>query len=109
GMLGTLFGYATSALEDPASVYKVGQHSVRLLMSVGDLVIGWLLLRQADVAQKALDVGASTASSRDTPFYQGKIAAARFFAATVLPELTSRRKIVENADNALMELDEAAF
>ncbi|MCU1651098.1 MAG: acyl-CoA dehydrogenase [Pseudonocardia sp.] len=109
GMLGTLFGYATSALEDPASVYKVGQHSVRLLMSVGDLVIGWLLLRQADVAQKALDVGASTASSRDTPFYQGKIAAARFFAATVLPELTSRRKIVETADNALMELDEAAF
>jgi hypothetical protein len=106
GMLGTLFGYATSALEDPASVYKVGQHSVRLLMSVGDLVIGWLLLRQADVAQKALDAGASV---KDTAFYQGKIGAARFFAATVLPELTSRRKIVENADNALMELDEAAF
>ncbi|MDT7630755.1 MAG: hypothetical protein QOI50_2685 [Pseudonocardiales bacterium] len=106
GMLGTLFGYATSALEDPASVYKVGQHSVRLLMSVGDLVIGWLLLRQADVAQKALDAGASV---KDTPFYQGKIAAARFFAATVLPELTSRRKIVETADNALLELDEAAF
>jgi len=107
GMLGTLFGFATGALEDPASVYKVGQHSVRLLMTVGDLVIGWLLLRQADIAQKALD--ASTASSRDTPFYQGKIAAARFFAATVLPELTARRKIVEAADNALMELDEAAF
>jgi alkylation response protein AidB-like acyl-CoA dehydrogenase len=106
GMLGALFGYATGALEDPTSVYKVGQHSVRLLMSVGDLVIGWLLLRQADVAQKALDVGASV---KDTPFYQGKIGAARFFAATVLPELTSRRKIVETADNALMELDEAAF
>jgi alkylation response protein AidB-like acyl-CoA dehydrogenase len=106
GMLGTLFGFATGALEDPASVYKVGQHSVRLLMTVGDLVIGWLLLRQADVAQKALDAGASV---KDTPFYQGKIAAARFFAATVLPELTARRKIVEAADNALMELDEAAF
>ena len=106
GMLGTLFGFATGALEDPASVYKVGQHSVRLLMTVGDLVIGWLLLRQADIAQKALDAGAS---AKDTPFYQGKIAAARFFAATVLPELTARRKIVEAADNALMELDEAAF
>ncbi|HEX4361268.1 MAG TPA: acyl-CoA dehydrogenase, partial [Pseudonocardia sp.] len=106
GMLGTLFGFATGALEDPASVYKVGQHSVRLLMTVGDLLIGWLLLRQADVAQKALDAGASV---KDTPFYQGKIAAARFFAATVLPELTARRKIVEAADNALMELDEAAF
>jgi len=106
GMLGTLFGYATGALEDPASVYKVGQHSVRLLMTVGDLVIGWLLLRQADIAQRALDAGAS---AKDTPFYQGKIGAARFFAATVLPELTARRKIVEAADNALMELDEAAF
>ena len=29
--------------------------------------------------------------------------------ATVLPELSARRKIVEQADNALMELDEAAF
>jgi alkylation response protein AidB-like acyl-CoA dehydrogenase len=105
-MLGALFGYATGALEDPSSVYKVGQHSVRLLMSVGDLLIGWLLLRQAEVAQRALDAGAS---DQDVPFYQGKIGAARFFAATVLPELTARRRIVENADNALMELDEAAF
>jgi alkylation response protein AidB-like acyl-CoA dehydrogenase len=106
GMLGALFGYAQGALEDPASVYKVGQHSVRLLMSVGDLLVGWLLLRHADVAQQALDAGAS---AKDTPFYQGKIGVARFFAATVLPELTARRVIVENADNALMELDEAAF
>jgi hypothetical protein len=107
GMLGALFGYASGAAQDPSSIYKVGQHSVRLLMSVGDLLIGWLLLRQADIAQHALD--ASTASSRDTPFYQGKIGAARFFAATVLPELTARRAIVEHADNSLMELDEAAF
>ena len=106
-MLGSLFGYAQAALREPDSVYKVGQHSVRLLMTVGDLLIGWLLLRQADVAQQALDAGAL--SARDTAFYQGKIGAARFFAATVLPELTARRAIVERADNALMELDEAAF
>jgi hypothetical protein len=106
GMLGALFGYAFAAAQDPSSVYKVGQHSVRLLMSMGDLLIGWLLLRQADVAQRALDAGAK---AKDVPFYQGKIGAARFFAATVLPELTARRRIVETADNALMELDEAAF
>jgi alkylation response protein AidB-like acyl-CoA dehydrogenase len=106
GMLGALFGYAGAALREPSSVYKVGQHAVRLLMSVGDLLIGWLLLRQAEVAQQALDAGAS---GKDAPFYQGKIAAARFFATTVLPELSARRTIVENADNALMELDEAAF
>jgi hypothetical protein len=106
GMLGALFGYAFASAQDPSSVYKVGQHSVRLLMSMGDLLIGWLLLRQADVAQRALDAGAK---AKDVPFYQGKIGAARFFAATVLPELTARRRIVETADNALMELDEAAF
>jgi hypothetical protein len=27
----------------------------------------------------------------------------------VLPELSAGRKIIENADNSLMELDEAAF
>jgi alkylation response protein AidB-like acyl-CoA dehydrogenase len=106
GMLGALFGYAQGALEEPTSVYKVGQHSVRLLMTIGDLLIGWLLLRQADVAQRALDAGCAP---KDEPYYQGKVGVARFFAATVLPELSARRTIVENADNALMELDEAAF
>jgi alkylation response protein AidB-like acyl-CoA dehydrogenase len=105
-ILGSLFGYAAASQQDPAEIYKVGQHSVRLLMSVGDLLVGWLLLRQAEVAQQALDAGAS---AKDEAFYQGKVAAARFFAATVLPELTARKKIVAGADNALMELDEAAF
>jgi alkylation response protein AidB-like acyl-CoA dehydrogenase len=105
-MLGAMLGYASAALENPSSIYKVGQHAVRLLMTVGDLLVGWLLLRQAEVAQQALDAGAS---AKDTPFYQGKIGVARFFAATVLPELSARRHIVQNADNSLMDLDEAAL
>ncbi len=106
GMLGALIGYLTSAQEDTNEVYKVGQHAVTLLMSMGDVLLGWLLLRHAEVAQRALDNGAS---AKDTPFYQGKIASARFFAKNVLPELKARRKVVEAADNSLMELDEAAF
>ncbi len=43
GMAATLTGYLMAAQEDPASIYKVGLGSVRFLMSVGDLVIGWLL------------------------------------------------------------------
>jgi hypothetical protein len=106
GMLGSLVGYLTGAQEDPRNLYKVGQHTVRLLMSVGDLLVGWLLLRQSEVALGKLDDGAST---KDTPFYQGKVGVATFFAKTVLPELSARRKIVETADNAIMDLDEAAF
>ena len=66
-----------------------------LLMSVGDLLIGYLLLRQAAVAQAALDAGAPP---RDVDFYAGKLAVAHWFARNVLPELTARRAVVENAD-----------
>ncbi|NBH05380.1 acyl-CoA dehydrogenase [Amycolatopsis sp. SID8362] len=106
GMLGSLIGYLTSSQEDPQNINKVGQHTVRLLMSVGDLLIGWQLLKHAEVAIGKLDAGAS---AKDVPFYEGKIAVASFFAKQVLPELTARRAIVDAADNALMELDEAAF
>jgi len=91
---------------DPRSVYKVGQNTTRLLLAAGDLVIGWLLLRQADVALTKLAEGAS---AKDEPFYRGKIAAARFFARQVLPRLTAERAIAEATDNELMDLDEAAF
>ncbi len=87
------------------NIYKVGLNSTRLLMAVGDLIISWLLLRQAAVALDALP----TASERDKAFYAGKVAAGRWFAANVLPELTSKRSIAEATDLSLMELDEAAF
>jgi len=106
GMLAALTGYLMAFGQDPASIYKVGQHSVRFLMALGDLLVGWLLLRQAEVALAALT---TPVSPRDTAFYEGKLATARFFATTVLPPLTAQRGIIENADNSLMDLPEAAF
>jgi alkylation response protein AidB-like acyl-CoA dehydrogenase len=106
GMLGSMIGYLTASQNEPSSVYKVGQHTVRLLMATGDLMIGWLLQRQAEIAIGKLDAGAA---GKDKAFYEGKLAVASFFARNVLPELSAGRKIVESADNSLMELDEAAF
>ena len=106
GMAATLTGYLMAAQEDPKSIYKVGLGSVRFLMSVGDLVLGWLLQEQAAVAIAALDAGAS---GDDVKFYEGKIAAASFFSKNFLPLLTSTRLIVDTIDNEVMELDEAAF
>ena len=105
-MVGSLVDYSTAALQNPTSVYKVGEHAVNVLLSVGDLLIGYLLLRQAQVAQNALDAGASP---RDTAFYAGKLAVAHWFARNVLPELTARRSVIENADESLMEVAESAF
>lgn len=109
-MVGAMIGQLTSAQEDIRNVYKVGLNTTRLLMSCGDLAIGWLLLRQAHVALGKLDDGsASGLSAADKAFYEGKLAVARFFAVTVLPELVSRRKIVESTDNAIMDVAEDVF
>jgi alkylation response protein AidB-like acyl-CoA dehydrogenase len=106
GMAATLTGFLMSAQEDSANIYKVGLGSVRFLMSVGDLVLGWLLQKQAVVAIAALDEGATGA---DKSFYEGKVAVASFFAKNFLPLLSSTRLVLENIDNEVMELDEAAF
>lgn len=106
-MVAAMIGQLTSAQEDIRNIYKVGQNTTRLLMSCGDLAVGWTLLRQASIALTKLD--GNGLSAADKAFYEGKLAAARFFAATVLPELVSRRKIVEGTDNALMDVTEEAF
>ncbi|UZJ24921.1 acyl-CoA dehydrogenase [Rhodococcus antarcticus] len=106
GMLASMTQNLVASQEDATNLYKVGLSSVRTLLSVGDLLIGWLLLRQATVALTALG---GEVAPRDTAFYEGKVAVASYFARTVLPELSARRVVTENEDNAIMELDEAAF
>jgi hypothetical protein len=48
-------------------------------------------------------------ASPEQAFYAGKIAAAQFFAANVLPEITATRGILARTSTALMYLDDAAF
>jgi hypothetical protein len=105
-MVAAMAGFLMSAQTEPKEIYKVGLNSVRLLMSVGDLLAGWLLLRQAVVALRALDRDIAPA---ERAFYEGKVAVAAYFAKTVLPELSVRRQIVERTDNDLMEVSESAF
>ncbi|MFV8244104.1 acyl-CoA dehydrogenase [Mycolicibacterium peregrinum] len=104
-MAATLTGYLMAAQEQPEQLYKVGLGSVRFLLAVGDLLIGWRLLVGAQVAQAALD----TTSDRDRAFYEGKIAVAKFFAHNMLPLLTAVREIVESVDGDVMQLDNDAF
>jgi alkylation response protein AidB-like acyl-CoA dehydrogenase len=103
--IGVLGGWAMASQQNPSEIYKVGLNTTRLLMMMGDLVIGWLLLRQAEVAQAALP----TASAKDVPFYEGKVAAAKWFAANRLPLLAAERVVLETTTNDVMELPEADF
>jgi alkylation response protein AidB-like acyl-CoA dehydrogenase len=104
-MTATLTAYLMAAAERPTEIYKVGLASVRFLLAVGDLLIGWRLLEQAGVAHAAL----ASAPTDSEAFYQGKIATAEFFAKNMLPTLTALRGIIESLDEAIMGLPEAAF
>ena len=104
-MVETMVGDAMRSMEEPREIYKVGLNTTRLLLALGDLVLGWLLLRQAEVALARLD----GASGADRDFYTGKVAAARFFADQVLPRLSVERKIAERTTLDLMDLPESAF
>ncbi|WP_449062553.1 acyl-CoA dehydrogenase [Planomonospora algeriensis] len=103
-MADTMAGWAIGSMEDPKEVYKVGLNTTRFLLALGDLVIGWLLLRQAEIALAALG-----SSEEDRSFYTGKVAAATFFAQTVLPRISAERRILAATGQDLMELPEDAF
>ncbi|MEH0845983.1 acyl-CoA dehydrogenase [Micromonospora sp. CPCC 205711] len=106
-ILGTMTGWLGEAQSgDTRALYKVGLSSRRFLLAIGDLVVAWLLQKQADVALKAL---AGEVSAADKAFYTGKVAAARFFAREVLPRIGADRRIIEGADLEIMDLPEEAF
>ncbi|ORA81767.1 acyl-CoA dehydrogenase [Mycobacterium malmoense] len=105
-MAGALTGYLMSATQHPTEIYKVGLASVRFLLAVGDLLIGWRLLVQAGIA---LAGAATSAANSDEPFYRGKIATATFFIKNMLPKLTAQRRVIESLDDDIMRVSESAF
>ncbi len=106
GILGVMGQWAMASQTDIQEIYKVGLNSTRLLMASGDLMIGWLLVRQAEVALAALAAGPS---DRDKDFYIGKVESARWFARNRLPLLAAERGIAEATTGEIMEIPEAAF
>ncbi|HVQ50987.1 MAG TPA: acyl-CoA dehydrogenase [Mycobacterium sp.] len=105
-MTAAMTGYLMSSQENARELYRVGLESVRFLLAVGDLLIGWLLLHHAEIALNALD---GDLSDRDRAFYAGKVAAANFFAKSVLPRLAAERQIIDAVDLDVMDLREEAF
>lgn len=107
-MVGLMVRQAGSVAQtgELATIHKVGLNTTRLLMTLGDVVCSYLLLRQADVALRAL---AGDVSEKDRLFYEGKVASAQFFARNVLPKVTAERAIAEATDLLPMDLPEAAL
>jgi hypothetical protein len=95
-----------AAADQPKELYRVGLNATRLLTMLGEVVVGWLLARSADIAERALDGGASGA---DRDFYLGKVAVARFFAETRLPLVPAEAGVAAATGLAAMDIDPAAL
>ncbi len=104
-LVGLMINDLMSAQDDIKNIYKVGLNTTRVLMALGDVVCAWLLLRGAEVALEKLggDAGA------DKAYYEGKVAAAQWFAQLNLPRVSAELTIAKGTNLDVMELDEAAF
>ncbi|MFF7675449.1 acyl-CoA dehydrogenase [Actinacidiphila glaucinigra] len=105
-IVGKMLSDLAATEQDVKNIYKVGLNTTRLLMASGDVVVGYLLLKGAAVAAAKLAAGAS---AKDTAFYTGKIAAARHFAAEVLPQVSVARSVADGVTLDVMDLPEEAF
>jgi alkylation response protein AidB-like acyl-CoA dehydrogenase len=70
------------------------------------LVVGWLLLWEAVVAQKTLD---DKPNETETRFYRGKIATARFYLNHEMPHLQANAQIIQSGERTAIDFDEQWF
>lgn len=93
-----------------------------LLDLLGDMMVGWQLLWQANIAHEKLqglfeeksaqspeEQEKLVGDSRDAAYYTGKIAAARFFANTFLTLSPAKAQAIKSADKSAMEIPEGSF
>ena len=75
------------------------------LDAFGHVVIAWLWLRQALVAQEALHSGAQA----DAAFYEGKVAACQFFYRYHLPQAAEKLRYVASQDRSVLDTQASWF
>lgn len=73
-----------------------------LLEASGDIIMAWMLLWRATIADKKLD-------TREKAFYQGKIKAAQFFIITILPVTMGKLAGITCEDNPAADMEASLF
>jgi hypothetical protein len=81
-------------------------HSLPFLETVGDTIMGWMLLWRASVASRQLTNGAK---KKDVVFYDGQIKTADFFISTVIPVTQGKLNAIEGSCSAAIDIDDDAF
>ncbi|MBE0619835.1 MAG: acyl-CoA dehydrogenase [Burkholderiales bacterium] len=75
------------------------------LEMLGHVVIAWVWLRQAVIAERSL----VTAQGDDAAFYQGKLQACRYFFRYELPKTAAQHGLLRSLDPTCLEMRDAWF
>lgn len=81
-------------------------HSLPFLETVGDVIMGWMLLWRATTAARKLAEGAK---KKDAAFYDGQIKTAEFFIRTLIPVTLGKFSAIEDFCAAAVEMEDAGF
>ncbi len=68
------------------------------------LVLSWLFLWQATIAQKAIEAGGG-----DQSYYKGKLATAQFYLNNELPHLHANAQLLKSGDRTALDFNEEWF
>jgi len=81
-------------------------HAHPFLDVTGDVLMAWMLLWRAVIATQKL---ADKPKKKDVAFYQGQLASAKFFIASVLPVSNGKMEAIMDADPAAVDIADEAF
>ncbi len=76
------------------------------LEACGDVVMAWMLLWRAAIAQEALGKGAA---KKDQAFYEGQVKSAEFFIGSILPVTIGKMKAIKGGCTAAVTISEDSF
>ncbi|MCY1237546.1 hypothetical protein D9M68_859710 [compost metagenome] len=106
-------GAATKRLaEVTQTLWSAGDSSVTLanasvyLEAFGHVVVAWIWLEQALLAQAAL---AQASGKEDQDFYRGKLAAAAYFFRFELPRVGPQLDLLASLDRTTLDMQDAWF
>ncbi len=90
-------------------------NAVPLMELMGDLVIGWQLLWQMNIAYpklgglKGADLAKKVEDSVETAFYAGKVNAAKFYIGNILPRTKGKVAQLKSEEDAYLEIADQSF
>jgi acyl-CoA dehydrogenase len=94
-------------LADGGRLTAISQFCTRFLEMFGEVMLAWVLLENACVAERAL--GRLHATHPERAFYSGKIKAARFFIYNILPSVADRAELIRHAESTFIAVEDAEF